>query len=94
VTLGRWSRCVLFLLLGFAPPLSSSSTLADFAGLGHLHILSILTVDLGENLLDVRVWVRVDEMAEQICEAEEVSEAANGIIFLQRSPMSVMRFCM
>jgi hypothetical protein len=72
----------VFLLLGLAPPLSSRSALAHFAGFGLLYILSILAVDLGENLLDVRVWVRVDEMAEQIGEAEEVSKAADGIVFL------------
>jgi hypothetical protein len=50
-----------------------------------------LAVDLGKNLLDVRIWVRIDEVAEQVSEAEEVSEAANGIIFLQRIVLSVLR---
>jgi hypothetical protein len=72
---------VLF-LLGLAPPLSSSSALADFVGFGLLELFGILAVDLGENLLDVWVGVCVDEMAEQVCEAEQVSEAADSIVLL------------
>jgi hypothetical protein len=54
---------VLF-LLSFAPSLRSSATLAHFARLGLLDFLLVLAVDLGENLLDMGVWVCVDEMAE------------------------------
>jgi hypothetical protein len=73
----------IFLLLRLAPPLSSSSAFTYFVCFCLLDFFSILAVDLGENLLDVRVRVGVDEMTEQICEAEEVSEAANSIVFLQ-----------
>jgi hypothetical protein len=50
-----------------------------------------LAVDLGENLLDMGVGVRVDEMAEQICEAEQVTEAPNSIVFLNE--LSALRLC-
>jgi hypothetical protein len=83
----------IFFLFSLAPPLSSSSALAYFARLGLLDLFFILAVDFGENLLDMRVWVRVDEMAEQVCEAEEVSEAANCVIFLLRGLLSVLRLC-
>lgn len=73
----------VFFLLGFAPPLRRRSALANFARLGLLDLLLVLAVDLGENLLDVGVWVRVDEMSEQICEAEQVTEAPNSIVFLE-----------
>jgi hypothetical protein len=73
----------IFLLFRLAPPLSSSSAFAYLACLCLLDFFGILAVDLGENLLDVWVRVGVNEMAEKVCEAEEVTEAANSVVFLQ-----------
>jgi hypothetical protein len=54
----------ILLLLSFPPALSSGAALPDLAGLGLLRLFCVLAVDLGENLLDARVGVRVDEVAE------------------------------
>jgi hypothetical protein len=41
-----------------------------------------LAVDLGENLLDARVGVGVNEVAEQVRQAEEVAKPADCVVFL------------
>jgi hypothetical protein len=73
--------CVLF-LLSLPPALSSSTAFPDFARLGLFCFLGILAVDLDENFFDARVGVGVDEVAEQVGQAEKVSKAADGIVFL------------
>jgi hypothetical protein len=72
----------ILLLLRLPPTLSSSAALADLVGLGLLRLFGVLAVDLGENLLDARVGVGVDEVAEQVGQAEQVSKAADGVVFL------------
>jgi hypothetical protein len=59
---------ILF-LLSLPPALSRRTALAYFARLGLLGLFCVLTVDLGENLLDVWVRIRVDEVAEQVGQA-------------------------
>jgi hypothetical protein len=56
----------IFFLLRLTTPLSSSSSLANLASLGLLDLLGVLAVDLGKNLLDVRIRVCINEVAEQV----------------------------
>jgi hypothetical protein len=72
----------ILLLLSLSASLRSGAAFSYLACLGSLGLFGILAVDLGENLLDARVGVRVDEVAEQVSETEEVSKAANGVVFL------------
>jgi hypothetical protein len=60
---------VLF-LLSLATSLCSRATLSNLARLGLCLILGILTVDLEENVLDARIGIRVDEVAEEVSETE------------------------
>jgi hypothetical protein len=72
---------VLF-LLRLPPALSGSTAFPDFARLGLLRFFGVLAVDLDEDFFDARVGVGVDKVAEQVSQAEKVSEAADGIVFL------------
>jgi hypothetical protein len=72
----------ILLLLSLSASLRSGAAFPYLTCLGSLGLFGILAVDLGENLLDARVGVRVDEVAEQVSETEEVSKAANGVVFL------------
>ena len=72
---------ILF-LLSLTAALRSGTSFPHLARLGLFGLFCILAVDLGENLFDARVGVRVDEVAEQVSETEEVSKAANGVVFL------------
>jgi|TARA_R110002003_G_scaffold991_11_gene21934 hypothetical protein len=47
----------VFFLLGFAPSLSGRATFAHLACLGLLELFGVLTVDLGDDFLDARVWI-------------------------------------
>jgi hypothetical protein len=78
---------ILF-LLSLPPSLRCCTALAQLAVFCPRLFFSILAVDLGENFLDARVGVRVDEVAEQICQAEQISKPSNGIIFLQFAQVS------
>jgi hypothetical protein len=80
----------ILLLLSLSASLRSGAAFPYLACLGSLGLFGILAVDLGENLLDARVGVRVDEVAEQVSETEEVSKAANGVVFLWREAKSVL----
>jgi len=83
-------QLVILLLLSLAPALSSRTALAQLVGLAPLCLFGVLAVDLSENLLDVWVGVGVDEVAEEVCEAEKVSETTDGIVFLQGHIVSVL----
>jgi hypothetical protein len=73
--------CILF-LLGSTASVATCTTRAR-GSLARLCLaFRVLSVDFGDDLLDVRVRVGFDEVAEQICQAKEISESADRIIFL------------
>jgi hypothetical protein len=82
----------ILLLLSLSASLRSGAAFPHLARLGSLGLFGILAIDLGENLLYARVGVRVDEVAEQISQTEEVSKAANRIVFLWGEAKSVMYY--
>lgn len=72
----------IFFLLRLAPTLCSGAALAHFASLCLCLVLGVLAVDLGENLLYARIRVRIDEVAEQVGQTEQVSETSNCVVLL------------
>jgi hypothetical protein len=59
---------ILF-LFGLATSLGGCTTLAQLTALRLGFVFSVLTVDLGEDVLDAGIGIGVDEVAEQIGEA-------------------------
>ena len=59
----------VFFLLGLSPSLSGRATFAHFTSLRLFELFRILTIDFGNDFFDAWIWVRVDEVAEQICKA-------------------------
>lgn len=72
----------VFFLFSFSPTLRRSSAFAYFAGLLSVLVFNILTVNLGQDFLDMRVWVCVDKVTEQVGQTEQIAKSSNGVIFL------------
>jgi hypothetical protein len=72
----------IFFLLGAPAALSGGAALPGVALLGLDFVLLVLAVDLVKDLSNAGVWVGLDEVAEQIRQAEEVAEPPDGIIIL------------
>ena len=66
----------IFLFLCLAAAFRGSATFAQFAVLCLLLIFSVPAIDFGENFFDSGIGVRVNEMTEQISEAEEIAETS------------------
>ena len=60
---------ILF-LLSLTTSLRSRAALSNLACLGFSLVLGVLAVDLEQNVLDARIGVGVDEVAEEIGEAK------------------------
>jgi hypothetical protein len=43
----------------------------------------ILSIDFGHDIANLGVGVGFNEMAEEVCQAEEVSKSTNSVIFLE-----------
>lgn len=71
----------IFFGLSSAASIASSTALSSTSFLC-LGLLCILSVDLSHDVANLGVWVCLDEVAEEIRQAEKIAESANGIIFL------------
>lgn len=71
----------VFLGLRSSPSITRGATFSSSALLASSSF-GILMIDLGHNVTDFRVGVRLDKVPEEIGKAEQVSKSSNGIIFL------------